>query len=590
MKATIWIKRCWPVIVSVMLVVSAYPHSNAMAANGASSPMFVLAPIRVGGYMRYGLTTYFPVTVQPPITSTYQSIEATFIARTVGYIWQPWFLQLNAKLGMRVARSMAERSSNSLNMTGRASVSFLPRSRFPFRAFYEQQVTSPNEDLFGIGQLVTRYGAEQSWLTRKGGLHMLTYDATIVDNQDALINQGVGKTFSDVATFLSFFRGPGSDLQLRANYRRESQQGGLNKFWGRNISITHRFQPNREFDMNNLASYDETINKKQSAYSSSQFSQVSSSFSWNPYQKQWAMYGGVSGHQIKTNGVSSNSASASLGGRAWITHTEKWNSQFSASAFQVKDEPAIFTQILTTRYRDSTNIGPFRYSWNTGSAARNRMSEGINSQNYNASIGHSITRGGSLLGLRTTVGLNESLGFTYSTENRDVAPNIRHSGSFSLGRSTSMSSTTMTFSGGVSHRWGATSRKGTSQLYNFQFSHRQTLTRYSNIRAHVTAQAARQSTVLDGSEGFTGGLIGNVNYSHVRLFHVPNLRMSSDLSFASTSVSPRTGLPQDVQLNSWQARLDYFFGRITTSMLIRITGEEGNYYGSLSFTLTRRFG
>jgi len=582
--------NCMITVFSAMIVVFSYPYSYAMAANGASAPFFVMAPIRVNGHLRYSISTLFPVTAAPPSTSTPQIMEASVHARTRAYIWQPWFMQLAARLGFVVARTMADKNTNGLDLTGRGDLNFLPRSRYPFHAYIEQQTQSPDDALFGIERLVTRYGADASYMTRRGGLYLLTYDASLVNNRSSITNQNSYDTFSDQLTGEVFMRRPGNDVRIRANFRREKQDELEQAHWGRSINLAHRFQPSRSLDMNSLASYDHSVDKSGPSYISSKFSQVTSSFFWRPYKKPWSIFGSVIGSQSKSENVTSNTAAASLGARAWIEHTDKWRSQFSANAAKAKDSKSIFTQGISSSYSNRVTLPIFNYNQNFNAGATNRMREGESSQNYRASGSHSLNRSIPFFGGKTSFNLGQVVSETYATENRVLATTLRHTASIGWGSSTAMSSTQMALSASTSHRWGSVDRKGNSQLFNFQMSRRQTLTRYSKLTANMTAQAIRLNTLLEGSEGYSGSFTGTVDYRHVRFLNVPNLRLSSTLSIAAEGVSPSNGVPQNIDLDAWETRLDYFFGKITSSLLLRITGAEGDYFGSVTFNIARRFG
>ncbi|MDX8410419.1 MAG: hypothetical protein R8K46_00905 [Mariprofundaceae bacterium] len=575
-------------VASTVIVISMIPHSSVMAA-GASVPLFVLAPVRLNGHVRYAVSTLFPVTAAPPTTTVLQTIEGSLSARTRAYIWQPWFLRMTARLGVVTSRSMASKNTNALDVTGRGDIVFLPRSTFPFHAYIEQQTQSPDDALFGIERLITRYGADQIWIARSA-MYQLDYNASVIRNRSSLANQISNDSFSDMTTATAFLRRPGNDLRLKGSYRREILDGVDAKHWGRNINASHRFRPSPDVDINSLASFDHTVDKNGPRYLTSKFSQVSSGFSWRPLKKRWSIAGSVVGRQSNSNGKSSNSAAASIGGNAWVKHSERWNSSVGANAAKAKDEPALFSQRFSSAYTYRTRILGLGYNWSVRGGINNSLREGENSQNYRASTNHGINRAVSFWGERVNLNFVQGLNETYATNDRVMATTLSHNASIGWSTSTPLSSMQMRLSFSVGHNWGSFERKGQSRLANFQLSRRQTLTRYSRLTANITAQAAKVSTLSEGTDGYTGSLIGILRYSHVRLFNVPNMRMQSTFSIGSRKISPSSGLPTDFDLDTWETRVDYFFGKIISTLLLRISGSEGDYFGSVSFTVTRRFG
>lgn len=566
------------------------PQAKAAAQAVQSSPLFVAAPIRINGQIRYTFASYFGIT-DPSVPTTYsQGIELTATARTRAYIWQPWFIQLAAQLGARLSRDMADRNTNHLSLLGGADLRALPRSRYPLYLFITQSTDSPENDLFGVERVVTRYGVQQQYLARNSTLYLLSYNATSISNRSTLASV-VGDTFTDLTALDIYFRRPGADFRFKAAFLREQQNQIGRRHWARELNLEHRFRPRMEFDMNTLAAYNHTTDRGASGpYNKTKFSQISSGFFWTPRQAGVQFSGFVSANQSKTDKQTTNSARANLGARVWRQVGDHWRLTANASAAKAKDENAVFTQAGTASYIDQTRLGNWTYYWNLTTNVRNSMSEGTNSQNYTQSASHGISRGIRAWGGSFTMNASQSVGAAYGTLDRLIIPRVRHSGSLGWSTSSVESSTSARLSASDVRSYGSFKQKQQGQMYNFQLTRRDSLTRYSSLTGNVTAQVGRRSTLEAGSDGFQGSYYGTVVYKHSRWFNVPRLRFFSTLRVNAARVSSVNGMPRGIDLESWENRWDYYFGKVTSTLLFRVTGKDGKYTGSVAFSISRRFG
>ncbi len=529
------------------------------------------------------------------------------------YIWQPWFAQVSAGLGLvtsidrlsggntdsgGIARSASRNTSTTL--TGNLGLTLLPASRFPFQLTYDTTDSRASGELTGNDYQSRRLTLRQNYRPQTGNTnYAVGYDrstlssATFGNDTVTALNGSVthGWNSQNIDANASRTR------NVRSNTGETSQLSRLN--------ARHNYRSDGTLTIDTQGSYSGTdlhlLNTGSSTDTRSRFLQLHSVGTWRPEDGHpLTMIGSARLFRSSFSSAGSDSDSSAMG--ANVAANYRWTPRttlYGAVGLNYATSDAA-SQILTTQAAGVTytaeaiDVGAFKYHWNTGANVANQTggSEG-GRYNLNSSIGHTLTR---TIPLRVSSALNISAGQSYSINHdsvTDVSQSITHNASIGLrGSPTSESNAYLSLTASDARTYGFT--ENSFQIINLQSSGQVQLGRYANASANLTIQGTRQSTPSAPANGFTFNTSGNLIYNHTRAFNVPQLRYYLIYTANQTQHQSRlqgdVNAPREQANQSLEQRFDYRIGRIEMRLSGRVARTEARSDWLVYFSINRRFG
>ena len=563
-----------------------------------------IPPIRWGGTMTTEARAH-KVGDQSP---RFQLLEYSTI-RGASYIYQPWFAQIGASLGLLTARERGgggggpnDRSldSSSAAITGGGTLALFPVSRFPFNAYYERSDTRANGELVQNDTVNTRFGARQSYTAADA---QSSYSGTF--DRSTLTSPSFGRDTVN-ALALNANRLYGSHVfDLAGGYtnNRRSNTGEstqLKRLYGR-----HRYSPDPNLSVETLASYTASDFHLVSAGTShdnrANFTQASTFGTWRPDDDSPLLVtGGGRFFQSTTQNNGVGSDARTLTGNAAATYALTRNTTIGASGLVTQVDAGGTNDLLTaqtgsiTHIGDPSQVGGFIYTWNASANAANQTSTLHGGRrNVGGQLGHNLTRDFAVTQASAlTFAAGQSVSNTYDTVTAR-STTLSHNASLTW-RLVPTANTTgfLSVLGADSRTYGHNANR--FQLFNAQATGQVQLNRYSFAAANLTAQAVQQTTPESPPSGFDWVLNGSVSYQHVRAFAVPRLRYFAQYNINDTQYSTR--LQGDVNATreqvsqSFEQRFDYNIGRIEIRLSTRLAVIDGKRNGLVFLRVARQFG
>lgn len=567
-----------------------------------------LAPIRwagnVGASLRLSGGTNQP--------RRFQDLEnANVQARS--YIWQPWFAQVAAGLGLvtsidRYSRSVVDSSgganttrSNSTTGTGNFALSLLPVSRFPFQVTYDATDSRASGELTGNDFTSQRLSLRQSYRPPTGNTnYVLRYD------RSALNSASFGRDTLTALTAGVTHAWNGQNIDVNASRTRNDRGNTGESALLNRINARHHYRPEGTLAIDTQASYSASdlhlLNSGLTPDTRSRFLQLNTVGTWRPEE----------GHPLNVIGsarlfrsefssgggsdTTANSLAANLAANyRWTPHTTLYG---SLGLTQVKND--VESRVLSneaagiTYTPEAIDIGAYKYTWNAGANIANQTGSAEGGQyTLGSTTGHTLLRN---IRLNNAYTASYSVGQSYTLFEdrlRGLSQTLTHNATASLRGSPTPESTayiSLTLADARTH--GA--NENSFQIINLQSSGQIQLSRDSFASANLTVQATRQSTPGMPATGFTRNTSGNLNYNHTRAFDVPQLRYSLIYTANQTQYQSRLqgdiNAPREQVNQSLEQRFDYRIGRIEMRLSGRVASTEGRKDWLVYFSINRRFG
>jgi hypothetical protein len=545
------------------------------------------------------------------------------------YVWQPWFIQLRAGLGVLLGRDSnrggnAEPSRNGSHaLTGRIQVSVFPASRFPFELRADVGDSRASGETLVSDYRTLRVSLSQSWRPATGNdLYALNLDHSRVRGGD-----GVGDS-------LTLLRASGVrqwgrhtldlGLSFSTNTRTDSDDSSRQS----SFTARHAWNPGHALTADTLASWNEVrlaLGQGSSRVMlDSDVRQISSFASWQPRPGDWGWSDSgalivtgtarliESGSRSDGTGQGDGGRQAarginlSLGAGKDLGRTVRLSGGFAYSQLEAgpdSGEPQLAWTGALAWTPDSLGLGAWRYAPSSSlNLAINDTPDGQRRQVAAVQGAHAISRtwlpteGHSLaVNVSQSVGtLRENPGGLHSTA-------LAHSAG--LFWQTSQGNGSQSFASlSISDSRTRSLGTGSFQFLNLQVSHRTQLSRHHSWSANLTAQATRSSAELldafDGlmrrqSDGWQRYYGGALTYENQRVFGVPQLRLSAALTVNSQQFERRAlgdiDAPLERVTESAEARLDYSIGRLETRLSARLARVDGRTVAALQARAQRRF-
>ena len=508
-----------------------------------------------------------------------------------GFVWQPWFAQMRLGLGVLASQDRGDAAfgtgaTRGVGLTGHASVSLFPASRFPFemRAVVGDSRTS--SEYFGNDVQTRRFSVSQTYQPARGSER---YQVQIDHSRFE------GREGSDVLT--NIFATATQRVGAHSLEVSGSQADNRNEFehsTNRSIFGRYGFMPSNQLSIDTVASwnvFEYAGRSVQLLDSRTDLRQISSIGVWRPapgeplYVETMPMniVGAArwidAGFGIGDNGDSRVQAvSATLG--ANVELSPSWRVGVSGSVGRTRntgiDSDAASGNGTLSWTPEGAMLGEWRY------APQASLSLGLSDDNllgraWQAGVvaGHGISRYVNLGESRSLAfNLSQSLGTLRDSRRAMDARAISHSVGLSWQASDEAGGQSFASLSLTDSRTRA-DIEGNYQFASLQLNRRSFVSRTTSWSASASVQAARnQSTEVDAFTGATFNrspgwnlyYTGGGGLEQHRIFGVPGLRHSLNLMFSSQQIERRQFGDVDASREhvtaSLESRLDYTVGRL----------------------------
>lgn len=536
----------------------------------------------------------------------FQQVEHATV-RAASYIWQPWFAQVGASVGLLSTHerggglpgeSAPKTGSNAVTASG--TLALFPVSRFPLNAYFERADSRTSGEMVQNETVNTRFGLRQSYTPEEGqSSYSAAYDhstlASPVFGKDAVnafnanANMAFGRHNVDLAG--------GYTSNTRSN---TGESTHFARLYGR-----HRYQPGTTFSVESLASMSATdfnlVSAGEPQQNRSRFLQASSFATWRPGEDSplFVTGGGRLFHAAIDN-HGAESQSGTLTGNVAATYALNANTTLGGSAVFTQAYSGVVNDRVTaqnanvTYVADPRDIRGFLYTWNAAAHAANHTSTLTAARrNAGGQLGHNVTRDFPVNDWSVvTLNLGQNVNSTFDTVTSQ-STTLSHTGSVAW-RLLPTASATGFFSvlGADSRTCGYNSNE--FRLFNVQGTGQIQLSRYAFAAANFTVQAVQHSTPASPAGGFNRLRSGNLSYQHTRVFNVPRLRYYAtyninDVQFASRLQGDVNASREQVT-QSFEQRLDYNIGRIEVRLSTRFAVIDGRRNALVYLRIGRQFG
>lgn len=538
------------------------------------------------------------------------------------YLWQPWFAQVRAGLGLLAARDTVRgvdtpaSTSTSGALTGRLTVGIFPLSRFPFELHADVSDSRTRGDTLGNDYRSYRLGLTQSYRPESGNdAYQIAYEHSRLSS-DALADDTVDTLH---ASALRQF-GPHA-LELAGSWTRNRRDDGdLSRI--ATLSARHGFQAAEALNVDTLATWNDAQLRSGSGAERVDFDtdirQLSSFLTWRPREGQW-LHDPASPTVVTASARWTDAGSGtsrltqrvrSMNAALGLTRELNADWRLAASASGALVDPDGGPRASTAGANLSLTWSPVPWSFGdwrygpsvSGSAGATRSSETGLRRTLGAQFVHGLTwtmlpAGGDSLSFNLT----QSLAVLHESEQALSSRAIAHSAAlFWQGAGDGQSQSFASLSASDARSW--TPQAGRFQLVNLQLSRRTQLSRHASWSANLTLQESRSdATLLDAftglerrdSQGWQGSHSGTLAIEDGRALGVPRLRASLLLA-ANTQQLERRALgdvdaPRERITESLEGRLDYAIGRLDTRLSARLARVEGREVATLQARVQRRY-
>ncbi len=562
--------------------------------------MFVLAPIAWGG----DVSQSFRKQSFESGLSSLQNVQAVNL-RMSTYFWQPWLAQVNGGLGVVNAKNIyGSRTDESVSLNGRAALSLVPQSNFPFQASYYARDSRSDA---GATPAAT------SLVGRSTGFEVLqryrppskSSDSLASYNRDQSVTQRIGLTGSGdrVNSRLHLqhdYRLPGTRSAFGVGYDRRTFSDAVNAgtVTGLNGSYSTKFNHSQSLDVKALHSGSEyaqdslrfnnvsvrhsyrsgsSLSVATSAFASQSESfalglnaansrnlQLNSATSWQP-DEELPFY--VSGsvrvfdavYETPTTSVISQSQTGNVSVNYAATRNLSYTVYETLSNTRSGGSSAM-TTLTGGRADYNSDETPFRsafHRWNANG--------GLDYQTSSAAASYQTIFAGAGQGLRLPYALDEGamdFSFNQALSVREggvlrQTNTLNHNGRV-IWRPVSDATQSSTMSFAVSDMLTFGDRSSHLQTADLSVNTLRSVSAYSS----ATASAALKWTANDRGQSSTSAT-ADVKYNHARVFDVKGLRYTLTLQVNKFQFDDVYGQNADNSRDGYlfDQKLEYAIGR-----------------------------
>jgi len=611
--------------------------SDAKEANEGTGLSWSLPPIQIGGTLQYSLRREDTGDQQRSQTG----LTATLRARTRTYIWQPWFANIEGDVAFTSSTDSANAASNSIDnqisgnnssrnilVTGGARLSVLPRSQFPFEAYFQQSDSRVSSDLAIANSYAgQRFGFLQTYARPQG-------DATLSWDRTSQTSAESGRDQQDSLQLKMSQRLEKHNLTFHFDRTSNSRSVSSENITQTNLLAQDSYRPNDDLSVESQANISNGTYRLLQGDTTTRVLQLNSTAFWQPDDRPFTVNGGVRVFSLAVDGSGRGNGddgfqarNQNLNGNVGISYElnqfTRLNANGNVNVTDANGQKSTTTnQSAGVTYQpESIQLGNFRYNWGTSANVSNETGGEESQRQLNLQFTHSLNRsinleGGSTISMDVNQGLSASAG-----RRADGASTKRVSHGASITWNTSQESSSSLLRLSMSDSRALDGDRDFFQLINFQASSNLPTSNYSSWSGNLTVQAVRQSNGLNagtsslpGSQipepdkGFITTSSGSISYQNQRMFGIRRLRFNSDIRLNGEFVLPLFGDSQDQETAAWENQFSYFIGRtqLRLNLLIASTStpkitvdpvtkaesidKVKKVNKSIAFTLQRNFG
>lgn len=570
----------------------AVPAANAGVKISAQSEetSWRLPPVQIGGDLQYSLRRENFDDQQ----RSQGGFTASVKARTRTYIWQPWFANIDGNLSFTSSTDSASstnrdsgnevnssNSSRNVLVTGGARLSVLPRSKFPFTAYFQQTDSRVSADLaIANASAGQRYGFFQRYARPEG-------DATMAWDRTTQTSAEQGRDKQDNLQLKMSQRMENHSFEFQASRATNSRSIDTETVTQTDFSVEHSFRPDATFSVQNQANISNGNYRLVQGDSITRVLQLSSIAFWQPEDRPFTVNGGVRVFALGVDGSGQGNSgdgfqarnqnlNANVGVSYELNPLTRLNATGNVNVTESNGKKSTLSNqnVGVTYQPKSIEWGDFQYNWSTSANASNQTGGTESQQHLSLQFSHSLSRsitldGNSSIAMDVNQGVSANAG---RGGNAESSKRLSHGASISWNTSRESSSSLMRLS--LTDSRALDGDRDFFQMVNFQASSNLPASSYSSWSGSLTIQAVRQS---DGNaagtsnlsspqstkqdKGFTTTSSGAISYQNQRMFGVRNLRFNSDLRLNGEFVLPLFGDSKDQETAAWENQFSYFIGR-----------------------------
>jgi hypothetical protein len=541
------------------------------------------------------------------------------------YLWQPWFVQVRAGVGLLAARGSsaggdaAATRDSGFDLTGRLHVSVFPASRFPFELRADLGDSRANGDNLGTDYRSLRLALSQSYQpARSSDQYTLNLDHSRLTG-----NNGIGDALT-VLRASSSHLWTGQSLQTAFAYSNNTRRDSDDATRNLSLSAQHSWTPDSALAAETLASWNDTrlrlAGSGAAASIGAALLQLSTVATWRPRPGDW-LYSETApvtlAGTVRVSEASSRSDvqlgkarafSLAAGAAKDLSRTWRINGGFTYSRFDGGGGAAARAIDISgangalSFTPEGVMLGEWRYA---PTASLNlALNDAPDGQRRTVGLqgSHSVSRSWPLTELQSiSFSLAQSLGALRETPLNLTSTGLSHSvGLFWQHNGEGGSQTFASVSVADSRNRAQVS--GTYQFVNLQLSQRSQLSRFASWSANLTVQTSRSDAEqLDPftgerrrlDDGWQRYYSGTVSCESARVFGVPRLRLTALLMVNSQQYISRAAgdieAPLERTTQSFETRLDYTVGRLDLRLSARAARIEGRQVAGIAARVQRRF-
>jgi hypothetical protein len=552
--------------------------------------------VDVSGNVGY---TYRAITGSSNSDASSNQLRAAVHAQS--YLWQPWFSTLTA--GVRLTQDSTDykgagTSTDTTVLTGDLDLNVLPQSRTPFSLSY--RTSDSRVDTVSLPNTVTTLGGQefetrrlalrQSYFNNQGDRFQARYDRNTWESRggEDYLDQLFGAEMN--------LRRPRHTLIAKTSYQEIERNVQDLQTDIIVVNVDHFYHPHRAFRVDSMVSHYDSetrltpaLNSTNLGDSTLDLTQASSFLFWRPLDRPLSMSAGIrvfglnaenAGNQIEQTSVSAMSGlfyqltknlrlDANVEGTVIDNDERTQSSRQRAGALYQSDLREIFAKMT--------------WNWYTSASVQHQDISDESIITSTLRLGHDAQRLWLTQGRGTIrLSLSQSVSGIEQFGDADLGTQrLDHSASFSWDRH-SESATTM-FQVTLSDSRGYGDQEDEQQFANVQFMRTQTLSLRSQLAGNLTVQYVRRD-FIGMRDDDTVAATGQVNFRHMDLFNIAQLRFHSDLRVSHAAMD------EGIDRAEWENRLTYAIGLLDTSASWRyINLDNEEKYSLVYFQVDRRF-
>lgn len=539
------------------------------------------------------------------------------------YVWQPWFIQLRAGLGIVASRDSSSSpgapsvANTGTSLTGRFAMTVFPVSRFPFELRADMGDSRVQGDTFGNDYRSGRFSVSQAYTPEIGNDH---YSLNF-DHSRLSAGTGGGDTVNSLRGTAQRQIGQHSfDFSGQMTVNKRTDADGQSRIVA--LSGRHTFEPVDALHVDTLATWNQV--RLQAASPSAdldsvtEIRQISSFATWRPREGQWLysvdspLYLNASLRLVDASTDAGageqrlRAINASMGATQELTPEFRLAGGLSASLLfpgRASSSNTTAANASATYTPQGLLVGQWRYSPSLGASlgvSRSSDSGGRHSLGLQATHGVSrsypFAEGDSL-----SLNLSQTLSVSQDSQAQGLSRALAHSAGVAWqggGGGPSLSYVALS----ASDSRTSAHESGSFQLVNLQVSRRTQLSRDASWSGNLTMQASRSDSSTTDSvlsapqrpkpdwQRFYGG---SLSYENRRILGVPRLRFTALLTLNSQQLESRAAgdidAPRERISRSIEGRFDYSIGRLETRLTARLAHADSRNVASVFFRVQRKF-